>query len=192
MSKTTTVQLDTVIAGERFVYGGLEFVVLEHTAYGTVAIAANCVCARPFDNWNSGNETHNDWGTSTLKKWLNDEFLKVLLQEGATESAFSPMIFDLTAKDGSDEYETDGSKVGLLDVGNYMEYRRLLPCVYIKWWLIAPNSTETSDHSYNARSVDPIGTLNATSPCFSSVGVRPLCTLQSSTLVSKTEETENE
>ena len=72
-------QLSTLKDGARFVYGGVEWVKLEHlyTESGkleTVAIAAEPVFERAFDE-----ENCNDWRKSSLRRELNGPFLDTLI-----------------------------------------------------------------------------------------------------------------
>lgn len=80
-------QLSTLKDGARFVYGGVEWVKLEHlyTESGkleTVAIAAEPVFERAFDE-----ENCNDWRKSSLRRELNGPFLDTLIAEGADPAA---------------------------------------------------------------------------------------------------------
>jgi len=182
MKKADLVTLSTIPVGDVFTYAKQEFIALEHTESGTVAITADCVCEKAFDE--SDSEIRNDWKTSTLKKWLNEDFLEKLIKEGADLTAFRTMLFDLTADDGLNDYGTDESKVGLLSVDAYRKYRKLLKPIDDWWWLITPYSVASNDYPCYVRDVGTTGTLDLNNACYGDWGVRPLCTLQSETLVS--------
>ena len=112
-------QLSTLKDGARFVYGGVEWVKLEHlhTAPGkieTVAIAAEPVFERAFDE-----ENCNDWRKSSLRRELNGPFLDTLIAEGADPAAFMEFESDLTADDGMTDYGTARDKIALISCDLY-------------------------------------------------------------------------
>lgn len=179
------VEISTIPAREVFTYVGQKFIALEHTKSGTVVVTDECIGQRAFDESDSGNEIHNDWKTSTLKQWLNEDFLKKLIGAGADLTAFYPMLLDLTADDGLDDYGTDKSRVGLLSVDAYKKYRKLLEPISASWWTITPYSTKSNGYSCYVRGVDSDGALTNDNAYNGGNGVRPLFSLQSSILVSK-------
>lgn len=180
-------QLSTLKDGARFVYGGVEWVKLEHlhTAPGkieTVAIAAEPVFERAFDE-----ENCNDWRKSSLRRELNGAFLDALIAEGADPAAFMEFESDLTADDGMTDYGTARDKIALISCDLYREYRALLPKIGCWWWTLTPWTCDP-EYSYGVRSVDTDGTLDNFSACIGHCGVRPLCHLESSIFVSVPDE----
>ena len=180
-------QLSTLKDGARFVYGGVEWVKLEHlhTAPGkieTVAIAAEPVFERAFDE-----ENCNDWRKSSLRRELNGAFLDALIAEGADPAAFMEFESDLTADDGMTDYGTARDKIALISCDLYREYRALLPKIGCWWWTLTPWTCDP-EYSYGVRRVDSSGTLSSCSADSGYGGVRPLCHLESSIFVSVPDE----
>ena len=134
-------QLSTLKDGARFVYGGVEWVKLEHlyTESGkleTVAIAAEPVFERAFDE-----ENCNDWRKSSLRRELNGPFLDTLIAEGADPAAFKEFESDLTADDGMTDYGTARDKIALITCDLYREHRALLPKIGCWWWTLNTRPT---------------------------------------------------
>lgn len=88
--------------GDRFMYGGVEWVKFEDIGAGTLCLAAEPVFLRAFDE-----ENCNDWRKSSLRRELNGAFLDALVQEGADRAAFLDWESDLTADDGMTDYQHD-------------------------------------------------------------------------------------
>ena len=68
--------------GDRFMYGGVEWVKFEDIGAGTLCLAAEPVFLRAFDE-----ENCNDWRKSSLRRELNGAFLDALVAEGADRAA---------------------------------------------------------------------------------------------------------
>ena len=84
-------KLKEIKPGDIFVFAGLRWVKLEESAEGTKVIAADKVEDQAFDT-----EDRNNWKESTLRKYLNDDFLEYLHQVSAllfsqSETLFRPM-----------------------------------------------------------------------------------------------------
>ena len=174
-------QLSTLKAGTRFVYGGVEWVKLEHFFnergnIEAVAIAAKPVFERAFDT-----ENCNDWRKSSLRRELNGVFLAALIAEGADPAAFMEFESDLTAADGMTDYGTARDKIALISCDLYREYRALLPKIGCWWWTLTPWTCDP-EYLYSVRSVDSSGAYGGAR------GVLPLCHLQSDILVSVPDE----
>ena len=172
-------QLSTLKDGARFVYGGVEWVKLEHlyTESGkleTVAIAAEPVFERAFDE-----ENCNDWRKSSLRRELNGPFLDTLIAEGADPAAFKEFESDLTADDGMTDYGTARDKIALITCDLYREHRALLPKIGCWWWTLTPWTCDP-EYSYYVRYVNSSGAMGWSYACYGSRGVRPLCHLESS------------
>ena len=176
-------QLSTLKDGARFVYGGVEWVKLEHlyTESGkleTVAIAAEPVFERAFDE-----ENCNDWRKSSLRRELNGPFLDALIAEGADRAAFLDIESDLTADDGMTDYGTATDKIALISDGLYRKFRALIPKIGCWWWTLTPWTCDP-EYSYSVRYVHSSGAMNWYNAYYGSNGVRPLCNMKSDILVS--------
>lgn len=180
-------QLSTLKDGARFVYGGVEWVKLEHlhTAPGkleTVAIAAEPVFGRAFDE-----ENCNDWRKSSLRRELNGAFLDALVAEGADPAAFMEFESNLTADDGMTDYGTAWDKIALISCEMYREYRALISKIGCWWWTLTP-WTCAPEYLYTVCHVNTDDTLSHDHAYYDGSGVRPLCHLDSSIFVSVQDE----
>ena len=175
-------KLNALKPGARFIYGGVNWALLELKGNEAVAITADCVCQRAFDRDNA-----NDWRRSSLRKELNGEFLTMLISEGADPAAFMEFESDLTADDGMTDYGTARDKIALITCDLYREYRALLPGIGRWWWTLIPWTCDP-EYSYNVRHVGSSGALNWNVAYNGFRGVRPLCHLQSDILVSVPDE----
>lgn len=164
--------------GARFTYAGVEWVKLDDTDGGALAIAAEPVFERAFDE-----ENCNDWRKSSLRRELNGPFLDALIAEGADRAAFLDLESDLTADDGMTDYGTAADKIALISDGLYRKFRALIPKIGCWWWTLTPWTCDPEYSSY-VRSVVSSGALNWDYACSGGDGVRPLCNMKSDILVS--------
>lgn len=165
-------------SGARFTYAGVEWAKLDDTDGGALALAAEPVFERAFDE-----ENCNDWRKSSLRRELNGPFLDALIAEGADRAAFLDLESDLTADDGMTDYGTATDKIALISDGLYRKFRALIPKIGCWWWTLTPWTCDP-EYSYNARNVHSSGALDGYSAYNGSRGVRPLCNMKSDILVS--------
>ena len=164
--------------GDRFMYGGVEWVKFEDIGAGTLCLAAEPVFLRAFDE-----ENCNDWRKSSLRRELNGAFLEALVAEGADRAAFLDWESDLTADDGMTDYGTAVDKIALRSDALCRKYREITPPVDEWCWNLTPWTCDASI-SYSVRSVHSSGAMDWDSACNGSRGVRPLCYPKSVILVS--------
>lgn len=174
----TSKKLKEIKPGERFNFAGIEWVKLEDLEEGTKVIAADKVEDRAFDE-----SEDNNWKESTLREYLNGEFLEYLYDEGAAEEDFLTVVSDLTSDDGLKDYGTSEDKIALITCDDYRKYRRLIPIIDDYWWTITSHSCNPS-FSYSARCVSTSGVLYGNNAYGGHYGVRPLCNLKSDITVS--------
>lgn len=174
----------------RFTYGGVEWVVLDSRPNMVLALAADVLKDEDggvryiaFDTDNK-----NDFAASSLRAFLNGDFLEELAAAGADTEAFMPIVLDLTSDDGLNDYGTDTAKIGLLSDQMYRHFRKLIPNASDDWWTCTPFSTARNGWEHLVRSVGTSGALNINVAYYGSWGVRPLCALKSDILVSYDEE----
>lgn len=180
MAEIRVTTLKALGAGSIFTYGGIRWIVLEQIGGAALSLAVDLLPdTMPFDK-----ENRNDWAVSTLREYLNGEFLKQLVEAGADADAFREMIVDLTSDDGLDDYGTDRCKIALISDAQYRRFRCIIPNVDNWWWTITPFSTEKNGYSRDARRVYSSGALNSNYAWNGDYGVRPLCNLKSSIAVS--------
>ena len=158
--------------GDRFMYGGVEWVKFEDIGAGTICLAAEPVFLRVFDE-----ESCNDWRKSSLRRELNGAFLDALVAEGADRAAFLDWESDLTADDGMTDYGTAVDKIALRSDALCRKYRDITPPVDVWCWNLTP---WTCDPSYSClvRGVNSSGAMNRYYAYYGNWGVRPLCYLK--------------
>ncbi|MEG2622191.1 MAG: DUF6273 domain-containing protein, partial [Clostridia bacterium] len=183
-----TVKLVDLDRGSLFCYGGIKWAVLDDTEFESwdedvttaLCISADVVCEKALDAKN-----RNNFKESTLRAWLNGEFIDHLVDHGADMSKFDDLFLDLTSDDGLRDYDFDEAKIGLITCDKYRAYRRYMPPVKGWWWTCTPRSTKTGadkDGNY-VRNVSASGALGNSYAFNGNIGVRPLCLLQYDTLV---------
>lgn len=164
--------------GDRFMYGGVEWVKFEDIGAGTLCLAAEPVFRRAFDE-----ENCNDWRKSSLRRELNGAFLDALVAEGADRAAFLDWESDLTADDGMTDYGTAVDKIALRSDALCRKYRDITPPVDAWCWNLTPWTCDP-EYSYDVRYVSSSGALDWYGAYCGDSGVRPLCYLKSEILVS--------
>ena len=151
-------------AGERFTRGGIEFVALGMEQGGVLAVAAK----RLEDEMAYDEDGSNDWRKSSLRKYLNEEFVK-----NFDKGDLLPFVSDLTSDDGMTDYGTSEDFVALLSDNLYRKYRKFMP-KYDTWvWTITPWSC-LPGHAYLERLVYTSGALSY-SLAYYGYGVAPAC-----------------
>ena len=161
---------------QEFTMGGIAWTVIQTGADWVKCIASDCVEERAFDEGNK-----NDFAASSLRAYLNGEFLRRLIKAGAPEEMFEYFNIDLTADDGLKNYGGDRVRIGLITCEEYRLLRGNIPALPDRWWW-----TATPDSPINSfvRIVYSGGTLYSGHAYYGSYGVRPLCNLKSEILVS--------
>lgn len=161
---------------QEFTMGGIAWTVIQTGKDWVKCITSDCVEKRAFDEGNK-----NNFAVSSLRDYLNGEFLRSLIQAGAPEEAFEYFNIDLTADDGLNDYGVDSFRVGLITCDEYRLLRGNIPKIPNSWWW-----TATPDSPINpfVRSVYPDGSLSSDIAYHISNGVRPICKLKSGLLAS--------
>lgn len=178
-SENTHKKLKDIPRGQTFSRFGHEWIILEHDdTQHTLILAKDIIGGMPFDEGNC-----NNWATSSLRKYLNGEFLdKLCGEKSASELGFAPFVTDLTADDGLKDYGQTTDTISLLTCDLYRKHRDILKPIGEWWWLATPYSTLAA-YSCNVRLVNTDGTLVSNGACSGSGGVRPLCYLSSEIFV---------
>ncbi|MEG1515353.1 MAG: hypothetical protein RSD95_10750, partial [Clostridia bacterium] len=140
-----TVKLGDLERGSLFSYGGIEWALLDDPEFESededvataLCISADVVCKKALDAKN-----RNNFKESTLRAWLNGEFIDHLVDHGADMSKFDDLFLDLTSDDGLRDYDFDEAKIGLITCDKYRMYRRYIPQVEGWWWTCTPRSTK--------------------------------------------------
>ena len=149
-------------AESRITYGGVKWVVLDARPNMSLCLAEDVlkdengeVRYMAFDTDNK-----NDFAASSVRAFLNGDFLEELAAAGADKEAFVPIVLDLTSDDGLDDYGTDSAKIGLITDQMYRAFRKIIPKASEDYWTCTPFSTERNGYKSFVRSVFASGALN--------------------------------
>lgn len=115
----------------------------------------------------------NNWGSSSLREYLNNDFYKKIVDEIGKENIL-PFGRDLLSLDGQNEYGVCEDYVSILSVDDYRQYRKLIPNIDKWWWLLTPWSTPCNGYKIQVSVVSPSGNV-FNDYCYNGSGVRPLC-----------------
>ena len=168
--------MPNAIIGETVKIADIEWIVLNKDEEGNIlCLAKDFVYSSTMFDSNT-----NNYATSSIRKKLNDEFLKKITKKIGKDAMLDVEI-DLTSDDGLDDYGNVTDKVGLLTADMYRKYNRIIEKYPVKnwWWLATPWSTPHRGYNSIVRCVSDGGTLNDDS-CSSGNGVRPFCIFSSS------------
>lgn len=150
--------------GEQFEYNGVKFTALGEVQGGILAIVSELLeDEMPLDESNK-----NDWRTSSLRKYLNGEYL-----EQFNRGDLLPFVSDLTSDDGMKDYGTAEDYVFLLSCDLYRKYRGFVPRFNNWWWTLTPWTCSPSYASV-ARIVHSSGEVSGIS-AYIGIGVAPAC-----------------
>ena len=158
--------------GDTFELAGLNWKILDITEKGYVCLADKLKDESKFDS------NSNDWKESSLRSYLNGEFLGVLREEIGEENILS-FERDLLALDGLDEYGKCEDYVSLLNIDEYRKYRKRIPNTDYYWWLLTADSVKSNGDNSWVSVVLPSGYVGLDS-CDGNYGVRPVCIFSSS------------
>lgn len=169
-------ELRKLEVGQEFVLAGYGWIVLAHDFEmdRSSIVAKECIDDMAFDEDNS-----NDFRNSTLRRYLNNDFLEELISEGIDEDDILFTDFDLSDCQGGEAYGFCRDKIGLLTIDQYRKHKEVL-ALNDWWWLSTPNSGS----SKNVRDVSTDGYLSNSNAGYGSDGVRPALNLKSGTTVS--------
>lgn len=164
-------------AGNQFELAGLKWKIIEVSDFGCMCLAEKLEKSMTFDS------NCNDWRTSELRQYLNNDFLRKLEKEIGEENIIE-FERDLLSVDGQKEYEKCKDKVSMLALDEYRKYRSLIPNEEYYWWLLTPWSTPCNEYYKWAAVVLPSGCI-CVNYCNCCDGVRPVCIFSPSIFESK-------
>lgn len=156
--------------GETFELAGVNWKIIDITTDGYVCLS-DSIGEMKFSSEN------NDWRTSNLRKYLNEEFLKKIESEIGAGNLIE-FERNLLSLDGQTEYGTCDDKVSLLTVDEYRKYRKLIPNTGDWFWLISPWSTPCNNFKNSVAVVAPSGNI-CSNDCDYGNCVRPFCIFSS-------------
>lgn len=161
---------------QEFTMGGIAWTIIQTGEDWVKCITSDCVEKRAFDT-----ENKNNFSTSSVRAYLNGEFLRRLILAGAPEEAFEYFDIDLTADDGLKDYGGDHVRIGLITCEEYRILRGNIPALPGHLWWTA--TAESPINSY-VRHVYSSGYLGSYHAYIGTPGVRPICVLKSEILAS--------
>lgn len=161
---------------QEFTMGGIAWTIIQTGTDWVKCIASDCVEKRAFDE-----ENKNDFAASSIRAYLNGEFLRRLIQAGDPEEMFEYFDIDLTADDGLKNYGGDRVRIGLITCEEYRLLRGNIPALPDRWWWTA--TPDSPINSYVCL-VYSGGSLIGNYAYYGGYGVRPICVLKSELLVS--------
>ena len=164
-------------AGNQFELAGLKWEIIDVSDLGYMCLAEKLEKSMTFDS------NCNDWRTSGLRQYLNNDFLRKLEKEIGEENIIE-FERDLLSVDGQKEYEKCKDKVSMLTLDEYRKYRSLIPNEEYYWWLLTPWSTPCNGYCKWTTVVLPSGSFYYNF-CGNSHGVRPVCIFSPSIFESK-------
>lgn len=160
--------------GEEFVYNGIRFICLDVIDGNYLAITADCLCEKRFnDNYNDG---CNNWKTSTLRRFLNED----VLEEHFDAKHLIKQTSGLTADNGDKAYGTCEDYITLLSCEQYRKYRDYVPLFEECMWTLTPWRCDTGYANYVC-DVNPTGAINSYY-AYNSFGLAPVCLFNSDNL----------
>lgn len=156
--------------GEDFVYNGIRFICLDIIGGNYLAITADCWCEKRFnDNYNDG---CNNWKTSTLRRFLNED----VLEEHFDAKHLIKQTSNLTADNGDKAYGTCEDYITLLSCEQYRKYRDYVPLFEERMWTLTPWRCDTG-----TAGVVRYGAISYSGACYS-YGLAPVCLFNSNNL----------
>ena len=172
-------KLAEVPAGETFLIGSSEFVVLEQFEDSAAVILKGLL----HDSMAFGK--NNNFDGSDVDKAIGkfaDEIAEIIGADNLVEHTV-----DLTSDDGLKDYGTIRRKMSLLTADLYRKYVDVLDehKLSIWQWLATPHSTKRHDNESWVKCVSPSGRLDIGDCRNGYDGVRPFCILKSHIFVSK-------
>jgi hypothetical protein len=184
-----TVILSDLKPGSVFCYAEREFVVLDELDGGILVLEHQSHEVRSFTASGKSVSDFNDFRTSSIREYLNEDYLQALIDDGAYEDVILDLTIDLKATDGTRVYGFDRCKIGLLTLQQYGKYKEIIPANEDDWWWLAtPWATRwlRSPNIYSSTCAWLVYTDGSCSSndCSNSNGVRPALRLSSDLLVS--------
>ncbi|WP_270425450.1 hypothetical protein [Blautia intestinalis] len=123
----------------------------------------------------------NNYSKSDLRKYLNTEYLKEIMNEFGEIELHT---VDMLSMDGDDSYGKCKDLVSAMTFDRWRKYHKYIGNEDCIEWLSTPNKTEKSNDARCVRIVDSDGCVGYSDCYWNDYGVRPFFILKSSILVS--------
>ncbi len=155
--------------GDIIEIGGYDWIVLKVEGGKLHCLLKGILKDRIFD------PSNNDYRTSSIRAYLNNEFLMNLVKN-IGEGYLNPISTDQLSLDGQKEYGVLESEdqVGLLTVDMYRENRDILLNIDEWWWTATPWSTPCNDYKTAVCCISSDGIIDF-GDCFCNHAARPFC-----------------
>lgn len=180
-------ELKEVPVGKTFEIWDRKYTVLESNE-DAVFVISNEIEAKMAFRKDEGDYTTapNDFRDSTIRNWLNDEYLGRLQEDGLKSGDILDLEIDLKCTLGQREYGIDEVMVGLLTLEQYGKYYNIIPKVDSWWYLATP--WKTPSYLPNTNDIYRVWYVSADGFCYDNYcstiyGVRPVLNLNPSLLV---------
>lgn len=171
--KKNEIDLLSLKAGEIFKADNVEYIVLEQLDGNQTAV----IRKELLENEMKFDSDDNNWETSSIREYLNGEYLEKI-EKAFGKDRIAEHTIDLLSMDGLDDYGTSIDRVSLLTIDQYRKYRKVLGANLGNWWwLITPDSTPSGASAHYVRCVDSGGDVFY-GGCGYGRGVRPFFILQ--------------
>lgn len=172
--KKNEIDLLSLKAGEIFKADNVEYIVLEQLDGNQTAV----IRKELLENEMEFDSDDNNWKTSSIREYLNGEYLEKI-EKAFGKDRIAEHAIDLLSMDGLDDYGTSIDKVSLLTIDQYRKYRKVLGGNLGNWWwLITPDSTSSGVSALCVQCVSSVGNVFYFD-CDYVGGVRPFFILQS-------------
>lgn len=175
-------ELKDLKEGKKFKVGNREFMVLEQSGDTTAVILSGFL----HDGKNVAFGDDSNWKNSSIRKYLNREFLKELSDSIGADNIVEHTV-DLIPVDGFTNYGTCKDKVSLLTFDNYRKYRKLFSKMSDWWWTVTPWAPTTGYMRYVCCVRDD-GFVDCNGCGGSIACIRPFCIFKSNIFVSVVDE----
>ncbi len=178
--ESVRIQLSELNNGDKFQFGGISWVRLYDNKHESLCLSAeNVTTEKEFDK-----ESCNDWRESSLRGWLNNDFLGYIYSietDAYMKKSMLKITSNLTADCGMDNYGVSQDFVALLSCGIFRKYRKIIPNTDNWYWTLTPWSCDP-DSAYVVRTINTSGNFEH-AHTGNIGGIRPLIGLTSETLV---------
>lgn len=155
----------TPTVGEKIEVADIEWIILDKTELGYLALANKAVKKCQFGK-------NNNWKDSEIRTYLEKEFVPKIETEIGME--LPSFLRDLWSLDGQTEYETCEDKVSLISFDEYRKYRNNIPNMGDYWWTLTPDTTKSNGNNNLNIVVCPSGNF-CNDDYNVEYGVRPFC-----------------
>lgn len=150
--------------GNTVEFAGQKWNVLDEVGENNfLCVSDDIIDCKEFDE-----DNNNNWSVSSLRKYLNGEYL-----QNFSGLELIPWAQDLTTDDGLKDYGSSTDLIFLLTANQYRQYRQYIRKIDDWWWL----TTADSPTNHFTRCVSSDGTLSNDRAYYGSYGVRPACVI---------------